>query len=124
MNQGSTEASGLDFEASHRLSLGDKGRLTTKLDYNYALTYKRAEHPGDKGTDVVGSNGGLSDRATSVGDIPRHRATLSSAWTMGVHTVTGSIDYVSPVSLYRRTDNYTTFEQPFCYYGSGPRPAR
>ena len=118
VNQGSTTVSGLDFEVAHRLSLGDKGRLSTKLDYNYAISYKRAEMPGDHENNLVGTNGGLADWATSVGDIPRHRATLSTAWTMGVHTVTGSIDYVSPVSLYRRYDNAERFETPFCYYGS------
>ena len=124
VNQGSTTVSGLDFEVAHRLSLGDKGRLSTKLDYNYAISYKRQEMPGDHENNLVGTNGGLADWATSVGDIPRHRATLSTAWTMGVHTVTGSIDYVSPVSLYRRYDSATRFETPFCYYGSGGAPAK
>ncbi|XYJ09189.1 TonB-dependent receptor [Telluria sp. B2] len=123
VNQGSTTVSGLDFEVAHRLSLGDKGRLSTKLDYNYAISYKRAERPGEQENNLVGTNGGIADWATSVGDIPRHRATLSTAWTMGVHTVTGSIDYVSPVSLYRRYDDKVVFDPPFCYYGSGARPA-
>lgn len=119
VNQGSTEVSGLDFEVAHRLSLGDKGRLSTKLDWNYALTFKRAEHPGDVEANVVGSRGGLSDWAVSVGDQPRHRFTLSSNWTRGVHSLTGSIDYVGPVSLLRRTDNAVTYPVPYCHYGKG-----
>jgi iron complex outermembrane receptor protein len=119
VNQGSTEVSGLDFEVTHRLSLGDKGRLSTKLDWNYALTFKRAEHPGDVEANVVGTRGGLSDWAVSVGDQPRHRFTLSSNWTRGVHSLTGSIDYVGPVSLLRRTDNAVTYPVPYCYYGKG-----
>jgi iron complex outermembrane receptor protein len=119
VNQGSTEVSGLDFEVAHRLSLGDKGRLATRLNYSYALTYKRAERPGEVAANVVGYNGGLSDWATSVGDIPRHRGTLATTWTTGPHSLTGSVDYVSPVSLMRRSDNTVTYPVPFCHYGSG-----
>jgi iron complex outermembrane receptor protein len=119
VNQGSTEVSGLDVEVAHRLSLGENGRLSTRLNYTYALTYKRAERPGDVAANAVGTNGGLSDWATSVGDIPRHRGTLSTTWTRGDHALTGSVDYVSGVSLMRRTDNDVTYPIPFCYYGSG-----
>jgi iron complex outermembrane receptor protein len=119
VNQGATETSGLDFEVAHRLNLGDKGRLTTKLDWSYALTFKRAERPGDKETNVVGTAGGYSDWATTVGDIPRHRASLSSNWSKGPHSLTGSVDFVSPVSLLRRTDSWVTYPTPYCHYGKG-----
>ena len=119
VNQGATEVSGLDFEVAHRLNLGDKGRLSTKFDWNYALTYKRAERPGEREANAVGTRGGISDWATSVGDIPRHRWSLSQNWSRGVHSLTGSIDYVGPVSLLRRTDNDVTYETPYCYYGKG-----
>jgi iron complex outermembrane receptor protein len=119
VNQGSTEVSGLDFEVAHRLSLGENGRLSTRLNYSYALTYKRAERPGEVEANVVGYNGGLSDWATSVGDIPRHRGTLSTTWTRGDHALSGSVDYVSSVSLMRRTDNDVTYPNPICYYGTG-----
>jgi iron complex outermembrane receptor protein len=119
VNQGSTEVSGLDFEVAHRLNMGAAGRLSTRLNYSYALTYKRAERPGEVAANVVGYNGGLSDWATSVGDIPRHRGTLSTTWTRGVHALTGSVDYVSPVSLMLRSNNDVTYPTPICYYGSG-----
>jgi len=119
VNQGATETSGLDFEVAHRLNLGDKGRLTTKLDWSYALTFKRSERPGEREANIVGSAGGYSDWATTVGDIPRHRASLSSNWSKGPHSVTGSVDFVSPVSLLRRTDNWVTYPTPYCHYGAG-----
>ncbi|TFW30285.1 TonB-dependent receptor domain-containing protein [Massilia horti] len=120
VNQGSTETSGLDFEVAHRLSLGENGRLTTRLNYSYTLSFKRAERPGETEANVVGYNGGLSDWATSVGDIPRHRGTLSTTWTRDVHSVTGSVDYVSPISLMLRSNNNVTYPVPMCYYGTLP----
>ncbi|MCC2956407.1 TonB-dependent receptor [Massilia sp. IC2-477] len=119
VNQGATETSGLDFEVAHRLNLGDNGRLTTKFDWSYALTFKRSERPGEREANVVGTAGGYSDWAITVGDIPRHRASLSSNWTRGVHSLTGSVDFVSPVSLLRRTDNDVTYPVPYCHYGKG-----
>jgi iron complex outermembrane receptor protein len=118
VNQGSTEVSGLDFEVAHRLNLGENGRLTTTANYGYAISYRRAERPGEVEANVVGYNGGLSDWATTVGDIPRHRGTLASTWAIGSHSLTGSVDYVSSVSLMRRTDNNVTYPTPFCHYGS------
>jgi iron complex outermembrane receptor protein len=122
VNQGSTETSGVDFEVGHRMNLGDMGRLSTRLNYTYAISYKRSERPGEVATNVVGTNGGLSDWATSVGDIPRHRFNLASTWSRDVHAVTLSADFVSSVSLMRRTDNTTTYPVPFCYYGNNTVP--
>lgn len=122
VNQGSTDTSGIDFEVAHRLNLGEMGRISTRLNYTYALTYKRSERPGEIATNLVGTNGGLSDWATSVGDIPRHRFNIASTWNQGFHAVTLSADYVSSVSLMRRTDNTTTYPVPFCYYGNNTVP--
>jgi iron complex outermembrane receptor protein len=118
INQGSTETSGIDFEVAHRLNLAEMGRLQTRLNYTYAISYKRAEMQGDVEHNLVGTNGGLSDWATSVGDIPRHRFNLASTWSRDVHAVTLSADYVSSVSLLRRYDNARTYPTPFCYYGN------
>lgn len=119
INQGSTEVSGVDVEVTHRLSLAEKGRLTTKLDWNYALRFKREEHPGDEAVNLVGTSGGLYDWNVLVGDVPRHRATLSTNWTRGVHSLTATVDYVGGVSLYRVRDNREVYPEPFCHYGSG-----
>jgi iron complex outermembrane receptor protein len=119
INQGSTDTSGIDVEASHRLNLGEMGRVTTRVNYNYTLTFKRAEHQGDIAHDLVGTAGGYSDWATSVGDIPRHRLNIASTWALGAHAVTASADYVSSVSLLRRYDNDVTYPVPYCHYGKG-----
>nr|WP_314547338.1 TonB-dependent receptor [uncultured Massilia sp.] len=119
VNQGTTQTSGLDFEVAHRLNLGDKGRVSTRFNYNYTLRFKRIERPGEIAHDLTGTNGGLSDWATTVNDIPRHRFNLSSTWSRDVHAVTVSADYVSSVSLLRRYDNDVTYPVPYCHYGVG-----
>jgi iron complex outermembrane receptor protein len=119
VNQGSTDTSGIDFEAAHRLNLGEMGRITTRLNYTYALTFKRAERPGEVAHNLVGTAGGYADWATSVGDIPRHRLNIASTWTRGDHAATLSADYVSSVSLMRVWDNDVTYPVPYCHYGNG-----
>jgi outer membrane receptor protein involved in Fe transport len=119
VNQGSTETSGIDFEVAYRKSLGEMGKLTTKLNYSYALTFRRAERPGETEANVVGTAGGISDWATSVGDIPRHKANLSANWTRGVHSLTGSVDFVSAISLLRRSEDKDVYPVPYRHYGAG-----
>ena len=119
VNQGSTEVSGLAFEVALRKSLGEQGNLSSKLTWEYALTYRRAERPGEAEANAVGTAGGLSDWATSVGDIPRHRAAWAGTWTRGDHALTGSVDFVSSVSLLRRSDNKDVYPTPYCHYGVG-----
>ena len=119
VNQGSTEVQGIDFEIAMRNSLEEAGKLNTKLAVSHQLVYKRAERPGEATANVVGANGGLSDWATSVGDIPRTRINLSTAWTVGAHTLSGNVDFVSQISLLRRSDNDVTYPVPYCYYGVG-----
>ncbi|UTY56115.1 TonB-dependent receptor [Massilia sp. erpn] len=117
VNQGSTEVSGLDFEVAYRKSLGDWGRVTTNLNWSHLYEYRRAEHPGDVAANTAGSAGGLSDWNTTSGDNPRNRASASVNWTKGVHSLTGTVDFIGPVSLLRRSDNATTYAAPYCHYG-------
>jgi iron complex outermembrane receptor protein len=119
VNQGSTETSGIDFEVAYRKSLGEMGRLTTKLDYSYTISFRRAERPGETEANAVGTAGGISDWATSVDDIPRHKTSLSANWTRGVHSLTGSVNFVSAISLLRRSEDKDVYAQPYCHYGVG-----
>jgi iron complex outermembrane receptor protein len=119
VNQGSTDTSGIDVEAAHRLNLGEMGRISTRVNYTYMLTFKRAERPGEVAHNLVGTNGGLSDWATSVGDMPRHRLNIATTWSRGDHSATLSADYVSSVSLMRIWDNTVTYPVPYCHYGAG-----
>jgi iron complex outermembrane receptor protein len=119
VNQGSTDTSGIDLEVAYRKPLGEMGRLTTRLDYSYMLSFRRAERPGEAEANAVGTAGGISDWATSVDDIPRHRASLSASWTRGVHSLSGSVNFVSAISLLRRSEDKDVYPQPYCQYGVG-----
>eukprot|EP01034_Spumella_vulgaris_P024407 gene24406-30751_t len=123
INQGSTEVGGVDLEVTLRQSLGDWGRLSSTLNWSYLATYKRAMQPGDTTHNTAGSNGGLSDWHISASDNPRNRASFSTNWTYGVHSLTGIVDFVDHVSLMRRFDNEVVYPVPYCYYGtSQPSP--
>lgn len=119
VNQGATEVSGIDLEVAMRNSLGAYGKLRTKLAVGYTISYKRAENQGDAEHNVVGTNGGIADWATSVGDLPRKRINLSTSWTTGEHELTGSVNYVGSISLLRRYDNKDVYPVPYCHYGTG-----
>ncbi len=119
VNQGATEVRGIDLDATLRTNLGERGSLTTKANVSYTLAYLRSEAVGDVEHNAAGTNGGLSDWATSVGDIPRFKSTLLNSWKKGPHEASLLIRYVGPISLLRRYDNAVTYPVPYCYYGSG-----
>lgn len=120
VNQGSTEVTGLDIDLKLRNSLGDNGKLTTSLKSTYLIAYRRAEKPGDLERNAVGTAGGLNDWATSVGPIPRLRATLSTTWEKGNHSVSGAVRFIDSITQYRRYDNTTTYSNGgFCHWGTG-----
>jgi iron complex outermembrane receptor protein len=122
VNAGGTRTSGVDLELDVRNSLGDMGKLSTRLNYTYVFDYKKAAMLGDPLFDLVGTIGSISNDTTSVGELPRVRATLSSTWSYGAHNLTANVNYVSSVSVMAR---YSTqedgsvgpYEQPFCQYG-------
>lgn len=119
-NQGSTEVTGVDVDLKLRNNLGEYGKLTTGLQTTYLIAYRRAEQPGDLERNAVGTAGGLNDWATSVGPIPRLRATLSGRWEKGPHSVNAAIRFTDSITQYRRYDNTTTYENGgFCHWGSG-----
>ncbi|MES2106001.1 MAG: TonB-dependent receptor [Pseudomonadota bacterium] len=119
INQGATETSGLDIDLKYRSNLGEYGTLTTGLSGTYIFTYKRAENLGDPEANVAGANGGISDWATSGGDIPRVKARFSANWTKDEHNVYGAVNFVSGISLMRRTDGTDTYPVSYCHYGKG-----
>lgn len=121
-NQGSTEVVGVDLEFKMRNNLGEWGNLSSSLKTAYVLSYKRAESPGDVEANVVGTAGGLSDWATSVGPIARVRAEFNTALTNGPHTFTAAAHYVSEIDQMRRTDGPITYSTPACHWG-GPAVA-
>lgn len=119
VNQGSTEISGVDLELAFRNSLGDMGKLSSKLAAGYTFTYRRAESPGDPTANTAGASGGTSDWATTGRDVPNLRMSLASTWTMGPHALSGTVRFIDSVSLVRRTDGPDTYPVPYCHYGEG-----
>lgn len=119
INQGLTKVSGVDLEVALRTSLGNYGQLTNSLNWSYLNSFKRAMQPGDVAHNTAGSNGGLSDWAITAGDNPRNRASFSSNWSNGSHSVTGIVDFVDHVSLLRRYDNADVYPAAYCHYGTG-----
>jgi iron complex outermembrane receptor protein len=119
INRGVTEVRGIDLELRHRQRLGAWGTLNNKLSSTYTSYYSIAANEGDEQHNLAGSSAGYSDWSLSSGiDVPRWKTTLSSAWTLGDHGVTATVNYVGPVSLLRRYDGAETYAQPFCHYGT------
>jgi iron complex outermembrane receptor protein len=119
INQGATEVQGVDLEFRLRTKLGEYGALGTTLRSTYIQRYLVAEADGAIENNVAGARAGIYDWALSSGiDNPKWKATLSTNWTMGDHSVNASIRYVGPISLLRVKDGATTYPQPFCYYGT------
>ncbi len=120
-NQGSTEVSGVDLDISGRFTVPDLAKFTARLGATYNLSYKREEAPGYVPFNVVGTNGGISDWATSVGDIPRTKLRFSLSADSGNHLITGAMNYVSSLSYIRRFDGSLTppavYSGNTCHYG-------
>ncbi|MCG2585891.1 TonB-dependent receptor [Massilia sp. TS11] len=118
-NQGSKEIRGVDISANLTNNLGAWGRLKTTLEATYIQKYLIAEIAGNVVNNVAGARAGIWDWQLNSGyDTPKWRGSLSTSWNYDVHSVTGSINYVGPISLLRVMDGSTTYAQPFCYYGT------
>jgi iron complex outermembrane recepter protein len=114
-NQGSTEVSGIDYEFKGAFT-ADGIRFTPSLRGSYALTYRRAEQPGYQTFNVVGTNGGISDFATSVSDIPRSKLRAGLGFEKDDHQFNLAMNYVSGISYWRENDS--SFTPPRNYTGN------
>ena len=118
-NQGATELKGVDLEARMRNKLGEYGSLSTTLRTTYVYSYKLAQVPGDVENNVTGTRPGLYDWQLNVGtDMPRVKASLTTSWSKGDHTVNASVNFVDSISLKRNRDGGTIYPQSYCYYGA------
>jgi iron complex outermembrane recepter protein len=75
INLALTETSGFDFEARHRVSLGEMGKLTFAANYSYIMSFKQTAAAGQDPTEGVDSN--------TNGSLPRYRGVLSATWERG-----------------------------------------
>jgi iron complex outermembrane receptor protein len=114
-NQGSTMVSGLDFEG-RLVARFDQFKWTNALNGTYMLKYERIEHNGYATNNLVGTNGGLADWATSVGDIPRMKFRATSTMDMGAHSFMAAMNFVSGVSFIRQQDSTNLPGNPPAYY--------
>lgn len=119
LNQGATEVSGIDLDASITNNLGAWGSLITKFSGTYTNSYKIAQNAGDIEHNVVGADPGLLDWNLSNNTrVPRFKGNISASWKFGDHVISPSINYVGPISLLRQYNAETTYAQPFCHYGT------
>lgn len=122
-NQGSTEVSGIDFEVKGKLEPVNGYSVSPYIRGSYALTYLREEEPGYATFNVVGTNGGIADWATSVGDIPRLKMKLGASVAKDEHQWSGAMNYTGGISYIRRYDGSLTppavYSGTTCHYG-GP----
>lgn len=106
VNQGSTMSSGVDFEG-RIIARFDQLKWTNSVNGTYMLKYERIEHDGYARNNLVGTNGGLADWATSAGDIPRLKFRATSTLESGAHSVMGALNFISGVSFIRKMDGTT-----------------
>ncbi|HEY0065540.1 MAG TPA: TonB-dependent receptor [Telluria sp.] len=118
-NQGATEVQGVDFDAAYRRNLGEWGAFSAKLTSSYLYRYTLAQHPGDVEHNLAGYQAGLVDWNLSSGSaLPRWKTNLSASLANGPHAFSASINFVGKVSLLRKFDGDTTYDKPFCHYGT------
>jgi iron complex outermembrane receptor protein len=118
-NRGMTEIQGVDFEARLRNKLGQWGSLSSTLRAGYVDSYKIQQHEGDPVNNVVASYPNFYDWLLSTGnETPHWKSSISTTWKLADHAVNLSVNYVGPVSLLRVYDGDTTYEKPFCAYGT------
>lgn len=126
LNQGSTMTSGLDFEAKI-VTRADGFKWTNAINGNYVLKYERAEQPGFKAYNLVGTRGGIADFSTSAPDIPRVKFRATSTFDVGASSILFAANYVSGISFIRQFDGTNlpganpvvpqTFSGRTCHYG-------
>jgi iron complex outermembrane recepter protein len=102
-NQGSTEVSGIDLEIKGSAP-SSLGKLSASLRGAYILRYSRQEDISYPENNLVGTNGGLADWATTAGDIPRWKMRVSAGLDTGSHQFNGAMNYVSGLKFIRQTD--------------------
>jgi iron complex outermembrane recepter protein len=120
VNQGKTEVSGIDFEVKTNMVPKEGLRWSNQLRGTYMTRFSREEHAGDARNNLVGTNGGLSDWATSVGDVPRLKFRGTTTLEIdGKHSIMGAINWVSGISFIRRSDGaeHVTYSGKTCQYG-------
>lgn len=120
-NQGGTTVTGVDFTVKGRFTYDTSIKVTPYVTGAYTLSYRREEVPGYPTINVVGTNGGLADWATSVGAIPRLKLRMGSGFETGNHSLNLAMNFVSAISQKRYFDGSqeppAVFSGNTCHWG-------
>jgi len=124
LNKRSVEVRGVDIDAAFRKNLGEWGAFSAKLTSAYMHSYTIQQEPGQAEHNLVGYSAGLADWNLSSGiDLPRWKTQVSASLSRGAHAFSANANYTGPVSLLRKYDHDTTYEQPFCHYQAATSPS-
>ena len=123
LNKGSVEVRGIDIDVAWRRNLGEWGQFSTKLTTAYMHSYTAQKELSDPEHNLVGYNAGYVDWNLSAIDLPRWKTNLSASLQRGEHAFSANLNYTGPVSLLRKYDSQTTYEQPFCHYQPATSPS-
>ena len=94
LNLGGTEVAGIDLDISHRMNLGDMGKITLGTAATYNISSKFAREKGDP---FVESAGGFNT--------PRVRGNFSATWAYRDWTVGARYNYVGQYHIGDSTSN-------------------
>jgi iron complex outermembrane receptor protein len=123
INQGATEVNGIDVEGRLQIPLAWAKRFTVGFRGSYLIRYSRQEDISYPENNLAGTNGGLSDWATSAGDLPRAKWRLSASMERGAHAFDAAVNHISGVHFLRESDGSqsppATFSGSTCHWG-GP----
>jgi iron complex outermembrane receptor protein len=119
INQGLVEVKGVDIDVAFRKNLGEFGNFSAKLASSYMQSYKLQQSPGAPVYNLAGYNVGVVDWSLNSSlDLPRWKSSLLASLTRGDHSFSMNVNYVGPVSMLRKYDGDTVYDQPFCHFGA------
>jgi iron complex outermembrane recepter protein len=96
-NQGKTVTSGLDFDATYRMT-AESGKYTFRVGGAYIESFKLDD------TEFVGTNGN--------GSLPRIRGSLSASWERGPWVATATANYIHSFYQSNLPGSYFTAQDP------------
>lgn len=78
LNLGKTQITGIDVDMAHRLSLGERGNISSTASLTYNLSAKASREKGDPLVDNIGGVNSVNGNG-----LPRFRSVLAINWSKG-----------------------------------------
>lgn len=94
VNSGATSTSGVELDLTHRMNLGEAGKVRATLSFNHMISYEldsngvKTELAGTHGPSVISGNTGN----------PKNRGQLTLSWERGPVTLTSTTNWVGHYS--------------------------